>query len=204
MQILYVWATSFSVPCITKTLRQYCLFLDWAGSTSSLVDFDWSGNGPSSGKHRNLGRAYWILSFSPPLQWNISILTVKKLNVVVKVIFDNVRAVFSFRLSPGLCTHTLSSTKGVTRHYLLGCLNHLFDLSSYLCLLPELFTCGKTDNPLRLAVSSDVGLWPWIATLGFRTKRWNHQCGASLLSSTVLITAAHCAREVKKGTVEWV
>ena len=102
MQILYVWATSFSVPCITKTLRQYCLFLDWAGSTSSLVDFDWSGNGPSSGKHRNLGRAHWILSFSPPLQWNISILTVKKLNVVVKVIFDNVRAVFSFKLSPAI------------------------------------------------------------------------------------------------------
>jgi hypothetical protein len=79
------------------------------------------------------------------------------------------------------------------------------DEMTWRCLFrfSELFVCGKTDNPLRLSVSSNVGLWPWIGTLGFHTaKKWNHQCGTTLLSSTVLITAAHCAREVKKKTVK--
>ena len=64
--------------------------------------------------------------------------------------------------------------------------------------------CGKNENPQRIVTSStSVGNWPWMGSLGFRNENgWTHQCGSSLISSTLVTTAAHCAREIAKKTVK--
>ena len=43
-------------------------------------------------------------------------------------------------------------------------------------------------------------MWPWIASVGFWSNgKWNHQCGATLVSQTYIITAAHCVeKDIKK------
>ncbi len=39
-----------------------------------------------------------------------------------------------------------------------------------------------------------VGNWPWMASLGYydQDDKWNHQCGATLISNGKFLTAAHC------------
>ena len=44
----------------------------------------------------------------------------------------------------------------------------------------------------------EVGDWPWMASLGYWSDGvWSHQCGATLISQTHFITAAHCVRDGK-------
>ncbi|CAH1389349.1 unnamed protein product [Nezara viridula] len=59
--------------------------------------------------------------------------------------------------------------------------------------------CGKTyvNQQPRIVGGqpAELGAWPWIALLGYRTKNspgpyW--QCGGSLISERYVITAAHC------------
>jgi V8-like Glu-specific endopeptidase len=40
-----------------------------------------------------------------------------------------------------------------------------------------------------------VGHWPWMASIGYLdlNKVWKHQCGATLISNRLFLTAAHCA-----------
>jgi len=60
-------------------------------------------------------------------------------------------------------------------------------------LFKDFSKCGENTDPTRLAQSSSVGLWPWMASLGFWSDgQWNHQCGATLVSQSKIITAAHC------------
>ena len=47
--------------------------------------------------------------------------------------------------------------------------------------------------------------WPWMGSLGYLSgEKWNHLCGASLVSSYHAVTAAHCALDptVLKKTAE--
>jgi len=39
-----------------------------------------------------------------------------------------------------------------------------------------------------------VGNWPWMASLGYYddNRKWSHQCGATLITSKLFLTAAHC------------
>jgi hypothetical protein len=54
--------------------------------------------------------------------------------------------------------------------------------------------CGQNNDPHRIFQSTAVGLWPWIASIGFWSDgEWNHRCGATLITQTKIITAAHCA-----------
>jgi len=47
--------------------------------------------------------------------------------------------------------------------------------------------------PQQIAINYEVGDWPWMASLGYWSDgKWSHQCGATLISQTHFITAAHC------------
>jgi V8-like Glu-specific endopeptidase len=73
----------------------------------------------------------------------------------------------------------------------------------YACIKVVIFSnkidfskCGDNNDPNRIAESRAVGLWPWIASLGFWSDDgWNHQCGATLINQTKIITAAHCIEQ---------
>lgn len=59
---------------------------------------------------------------------------------------------------------------------------------------PSLSGCGKRNVPLIVnrIMSGDLAAkaaWPWQASLQSNNI---HQCGATLISNTWLITAAHC------------
>ena len=53
------------------------------------------------------------------------------------------------------------------------------------------FVAGATNHP----EDNPVGNWPWMASIGFYDEddKWNHQCGATLLTERHFLTAAHCA-----------
>ncbi|MBN3295596.1 ST14 protein, partial [Amia calva] len=50
-------------------------------------------------------------------------------------------------------------------------------------------------NRIVGGVNADVGEWPWQVSLHFSTM--NHVCGASILSSTWLLSAAHCFKSAQ-------
>ncbi len=70
------------------------------------------------------------------------------------------------------------------------------------CLLISDFgKCGvNTVPPHQIATRYEVGHWPWMGSLGYWTDddEWNHQCGATLISQTHFITAAHCLKFIDK------
>jgi len=60
-------------------------------------------------------------------------------------------------------------------------------------LFTDFSKCGENTDPRRIAHSSKVGLWPWMASLGYWSNgEWTHECGATLVSQSSIITAAHC------------
>ena len=53
--------------------------------------------------------------------------------------------------------------------------------------------CGKSGTPRESLSINPIGKWPWMASLGFHFYGdWRHACGASLISTTFVITAGHC------------
>ena len=62
--------------------------------------------------------------------------------------------------------------------------------------------CGRTHNFEANFVTGSqndeetnpVGRWPWMASIGYydENNKWNHQCGATLISNNIFLTAAHC------------
>ena len=73
--------------------------------------------------------------------------------------------------------------------------NVKLQLFMYLIHIFEEFSkCGiNTAPPHQIAINYEVGFWPWMASLGFYSDdEWHHQCGATLVSQTHSITAAHC------------
>ncbi|XP_014277408.1 venom protease [Halyomorpha halys] len=68
--------------------------------------------------------------------------------------------------------------------------------------------CGKTfvNQQPRIVGGqpAELGAWPWIALLGYRTKRlagpyW--QCGGTLISERYVLTAAHCIKVPSSQTL---
>ncbi|CAI9587222.1 unnamed protein product, partial [Staurois parvus] len=57
--------------------------------------------------------------------------------------------------------------------------------------------CGKRPYSRKTrivgGVNADVGEWPWQVSL--QTKKDGHTCGASLVSPTMLLSAAHCFQD---------
>lgn len=58
-------------------------------------------------------------------------------------------------------------------------------------------SCGKRPYSRKTrivgGVNADIGEWPWQVSL--HTKKDGHTCGASLVSPTILISAAHCFQD---------
>jgi len=65
--------------------------------------------------------------------------------------------------------------------------------------------CGKksvTDSTFISGAFNDdeknpVGYWPWMASIGTydTNMKWNHHCGASLVTTSHFLTAAHCTNK---------
>jgi len=67
-------------------------------------------------------------------------------------------------------------------------------------LLKYIDKCGDNTDPTRVYQSSKAGFWPWMASIGSSSNReWNHECGATLISQTSIITAAHCVADDNKN-----
>ena len=66
-------------------------------------------------------------------------------------------------------------------------------------IFPDLIDCGTNDKFVRIVSSSEVGLWPWMGSIGHydSDKKWVHKCGATLITSRHGLTAAHCALDSK-------
>jgi len=61
--------------------------------------------------------------------------------------------------------------------------------------------CGRVQKSTAFVAGSQnddeinpVGQWPWMASIGYydENNKWNHQCGTTLISNNMFITAAHC------------
>ncbi len=54
--------------------------------------------------------------------------------------------------------------------------------------------CGEVSFPDRRSTGSRDGSWPWVALLGTRAtgRAFKAACGGSLVSSSHVVTAAHC------------
>jgi secreted trypsin-like serine protease len=52
------------------------------------------------------------------------------------------------------------------------------------------FVSGATNDE----ENNPVGRWPWMASLGYfdEIHKWQHQCGATLITDRHFLTAAHC------------
>jgi V8-like Glu-specific endopeptidase len=64
--------------------------------------------------------------------------------------------------------------------------------------------CGKKDilDTTFVVNQSPVVHWPWMASYGFinADQKWQHQCGATLVSDRHFLTTAHCVyKGVKEG-----
>ena len=55
------------------------------------------------------------------------------------------------------------------------------------------FVAGPAHDPEY----NPVGEWPWMASLGYWAEdgKWDHQCGATLISQHHFLTAAHCLKQ---------
>ncbi|KAG9482148.1 hypothetical protein GDO78_011047 [Eleutherodactylus coqui] len=60
-------------------------------------------------------------------------------------------------------------------------------------------SCGKRPYSRKTrivgGVNADIGEWPWQVSL--QTQRDGHTCGASLVSPTILLSAAHCFQDAQ-------
>jgi secreted trypsin-like serine protease len=60
-------------------------------------------------------------------------------------------------------------------------------------------TCGKNGilGATFVVNNNPIGHWPWMASYGFidEKKKWQHQCGATLISDHHFLTASHCVKE---------
>ena len=66
---------------------------------------------------------------------------------------------------------------------------------SFLSILSDLEDCGTNEKLSRVLVGTEVGLWPWMGSIGLydSDQKWVHKCGATLITSRHGLTAAHCA-----------
>ena len=76
------------------------------------------------------------------------------------------------------------------------------------------FECGRVAGKFRgdgrfvfsvKDVIVEANDWPWMASLGYfepddpETGKWQHKCGASIVTRDHVVTAAHCAALVDKS-----
>ncbi len=70
-------------------------------------------------------------------------------------------------------------------------------------LISDSKICGKTGNsdgnnfaagPPNHSERNPLGDWPWMASIGYygTDNKWEHQCGATLITDKHFLTAAHC------------
>jgi len=62
--------------------------------------------------------------------------------------------------------------------------------------IPNLNSNNFVSGPRNNLENNPAGYWPWMASIGnYNTdNKWQHQCGATLLSDSHFLTAAHCVK----------